>query len=224
MGAKTHLKAFMTAGVLTCAANVANAGFIQANTATASSEFNSSSFDGQAVNTINGSGLPLSFDETSTHADYASGNHWTTASGTAPLDASILWGFTTAQDLYGMYIWNHLSTAPPASNGGYEPILVDLILRDSSNNHIFSLINFALSPDNNTAQTVDFGGQITNVSTVELQVLQTQSSSSFTGLAEVGFETEALPSITVTTPGPLALLFLLGAGHMIARTMQRHKK
>lgn len=198
--------AFFVSGV-----QQAQAIFISPDTAVASSQFDSGGFSAIAANTINGSGLPVGFGSTNSHAAYVSGNHWTTASGTSPTTQFITWGFTTAQTLDTIYIWNHLSTDPPASNTGYDVTLFDLTLFDSLNNVLLSLDNVALLPDTANSQAFLFG-PIANVSSVRFDIEAVQSSTNFTGLAEVGFNTTQVPepSSLVLLAGGAAGLFSFG--------------
>ena len=198
------IKVLLATTVLFSVSSETRAAFIQPSSAVASSEF-TNGFNGQAVNTINGSGLPSGFGPASAHAAYASGNHWSTATATAPTTQFITWGFTTAQTLDTIYIWNHQSTTPPANNTGYDVTLFDLTLFDGANNVVLSLNDVALVPDTATAQAFSFGGPIANVSSVRFDIEAVQSSTSFTGLAEVGFNTAV-----VAAPEPGTLAFLLG--------------
>lgn len=191
----------------------ARAGFIQPDTATASSEF-SAGFDGLAVNTINGSGLPSVFGPSDAHASYVSGNHWTTNSGTTPTSQSIDWGFTTPLALDTIYIWNHQSTVPPANNPGYDVTLFDLTVFDATNGVLLALTDIALAPDIATAQAFSLGEAISGVGRVRFNVKATQGSTTFTGLAEVGFnQVTAVPE-----PSSMALIVLglaAGSGHLV---------
>ena len=167
---------------ITCIGGLAQAATFSADTATASSFFDGSYLP---TNTINGSGLPGGFGPSDIHADYATNNHWTTASGTDPLDQSIEWGFNTAQTLGGVYIWNHLSNII-ASNSQYEPTLFDLTLKDSGGNTIFFFDDVSLTPDTGgESESFTFDAPVLNVSSVLFEVEQTQGSPNFTGLAEL---------------------------------------
>ena len=161
-----------------------NSSIIQPDTAVASSEYSSSY---QATNTIDGSGLsdPLLGSNT-VHDLYRPGNHWTSA-GTAPRDQLIDWGFNTPQNLDEIYIWNHQSTVGPAANPGYDVTLFDLTLFDAADNILLTLDDVALQPDTNAAQTFSFGQTVANVSRVRFEIEDVQSSTNYTGLAEVGF-------------------------------------
>lgn len=189
--------------------------FIQPDTAVASSEF-TASFDGRAVHTIDGSGLPAGFGPSDSHSAYASGNHWTTASGTTPTTQFITWGFATPQILDTIYIWNHQSNAPPANNTGYDVTLFDLTLFDVTNTVLLSLNDVALAPDTAIAQAFSFGGPIAGVSSVRFDVEAVQSSPTFTGLAEVGFN-------LIPEPSSLALGFI-GVATGFGISWHRRKK
>jgi hypothetical protein len=207
-----------TAFVLS-ASSPSQAVFIQPSSAVASSQFNAG-FDAQAVNTINGSGLPSGFGPGSTHAAYASGNHWATDSGTTPTTQFITWGFTTAQTLDTIYIWNHQSTVPPANNPGYDVTLFDLTLFDASFNVLLTLNDVGLAPDTATSQAFSFGGPIANVSSVRFDVEAVQGSPNFTGLAEVGFNT----ATSVAAPEPSSIAFALVGGICLMGAVVRRRK
>ena len=178
--------------------STAYCGLVQPDTAVASTEF-TAGFDGRAVHTIDGSGLPAGFGPTDAHAAYAGGNHWTTASGTTPTTQFITWGFATPQILDTIYIWNHQSTVPPATNAGYDVTLFDLTLVDATNTVLLTLNDVALAPDIATGQAFSFDGAIAGVSSVRFDVEAVQSSPTFTGLAEVAF------NAVVPEPSSLAL-------------------
>jgi len=164
---------------------------IAPDSVTASSEF-TAGFDGAAINTINGSGLPGAFTLSSSHAAYASGNHWTTTGGN-PVGEFIVWSFASPKLLSAMHVWNHQSS-PNADNPGYDVTQFDLTLLDSSSNVLLALNNVALAPDTSIAQTFNFGVNVANVSSVRFVIDSTQSSPSFTGLGEVRFTAVPEPS------------------------------
>ncbi|MCC6540085.1 MAG: PEP-CTERM sorting domain-containing protein [Bryobacterales bacterium] len=185
---KQILAALMLAGAAT-----AQAAVITPDTASASSEF---STQYRALYTIDGSGFAGPVTPSSLHADYATNNHWTT-DGTAPLDEFIDWGFNAPQTLGTIYIWNHRSNII-ANNSGYEVTLFDLMLFDSANNILLNLDNVSLLPDTDASQAIAFT-LTNNVSRVRLAVEQTQSSTNYTGLAEVRFDTT---SVGASSPVP----------------------
>lgn len=164
----------------------AHAYFVRPTSAVASSQF-TGGFDGQAVHTIDGSGLPDKFCQSDTHANYASGNHWTTAASTNPTTQFITWGFDNPIALDAIHIWTHRSNDPPAANTGYEPVRFNLTLLDAAGGVLHTLANVSLAPDTSTAQTFSFGGPVAGVKSVRFNVLQTQGSNTYTGLAEVAF-------------------------------------
>ena len=200
---------FTSVGLVLCAetfffSQSASAAFIRPDTATASSEFSSNFL---AEYTIDGSRLPVGFDQNDLHGPYTFGNnHWTSASRTTPTDQFIEWGFDNPQTLGTIYIWNHQSTRPPANNTGYDVTLFDLTLFDDFDNVLYSSNNLQLAPNTYNAQVFSFGRAISNVSRVLFEIEAVQSSPNFTGLAEVGFDTTAVPE-------PLTIL---GAGTAIA--------
>lgn len=177
-------------------ASIAGAVLISPDTAIPSTEFtlNINGFDGLAIHTIDGSGLPIGFDQTATHDLYASGNHWTTGPGTLPNEQFITWGFGTPQTLNEVYLWNHQSTVPPSGSSGYDVTVFDLTVFDSNGNPLLVLNDLPLMPDTALSQAFSFGGAIENVSSVRFDVEAVQSSTEFTGLAEVAFNQVPEPS------------------------------
>jgi hypothetical protein len=185
-------------GLVLFMGSTAAASLIQPNTAVPSSQFDASAFG--AVNTRNGSGLPAGFTPASAHAAYAQFNHWTT-DGTAPTDEFITYGFTTPQALVAFYLWNHQSNGGIAANSGYDVTLFDLtFLAADGTTALHSINDLAAAPDTATGQTFSFP-LVQDVSFVRFDIEATQSSTTFTGLAEVAFE----------TPEPAAGVIAMGA-------------
>lgn len=162
----------------------AHAVIIQPNTAVASSTAGGSY---AAVNTINGSGLTGTVGTLPTHLPYdnSPANHWT-SDGSGPLNEFITWGFTVPQTLNTIYLWNHQSTTPLASNSGYDVGNFALTFYDSSNVQI-GTFSGTLAFDSNAAQGFNFG-TIAGISSVRFDVNSVQSSPNYTGLAEVAFD------------------------------------
>ncbi len=157
---------------------------LRPDTATAKSEFVNSSFNGAAINTINGSGMPLGFNALAEHEPYESGNHWSTDSA-FPEGNTITWGFDEPKTLTSIILWNHQSGLPP--NDGYEVTLFDLTLLDETGTELFELLDVELLPDTASGQILGFGGEIKGVSDVRFNVVEVQHSLQYTGLAEVAF-------------------------------------
>jgi hypothetical protein len=211
LGERTMLKYAFIAACVT-APLVAQAAVVKPDTARASSEFSATY---RAENTINGTGLTGDgTDVTEAHAPYSNayeakvdafGNHWTTR-GSAILDQWIVWAFDTPTLLGGIYIWNHESGGGLASNSGYEPTLFDLELFDANGNSLFRLDDEMLEPDNTFAQAFSFGDHYL-VTEARFDVEAVQSSTNYTGLAEVAFDTEVIGGTTVV-PVPAALPLL----------------
>lgn len=185
-----------------------NAAFIRADTAVASSEYNlsNSGFNGEALNTINGSGMPSGFDQTDVHSAYVSGNHWTTQ----PSDTlrSITWGFNTATAISGIYLWNHQSSSPGiiAANAGYDVTMFTLTLLDSTNAVVALFEDVSLAVDSSLASFISFGALFSDVTSVRFDITATQEPTTlYTGIAEVGFETAA---VNVNAPWTLTLVLL----------------
>lgn len=163
-----------------------------------------------AENTINGTGLISNTTIGEDHAVYAYGNHWTTAGGTNPLDASITWGFNVGVSLGGIYIWNHQSSPGHANNSGYEPTLFDLEIFDTGGTSLAFFNDVVLAPDSASAQPFSFTQVFNNVGSVRFDVEAVQSSPNYTGLAEVAFDDALIAGVptigTVPLPGSLPLL------------------
>lgn len=203
------LKAMGLAATGLLAVQSANAALISPDGATASSQHSGSYAPGF---TIDGSGLPANFTAADAHADYSTNNHWTAASGDL-LNAFITWTFNTPQSLSAIVIWNHRSNNI-AGNPGYEPTLFDLTVRDAGNNILLAWDDIALAPDTATGQTFGFGGAISGISSVRFDVEAVQSSTTWTGLAEVAFE-----PVPIAPALPLLLTGLAGLG-FLARKRQ----
>jgi len=183
---QTRTLSFVTLlGAAAALAPNAAASIVRANSATASSQFNSNY---APLLTINGSGMNGPACPNAAHAAYTPLNHWTTAQGTNPVGQNITWGFNTPQTLSGIHIWNHQSTTPHAANPSYDVTRFDLEVRDSANAVIHTMTNQPMVPDTATSQFYDFGGTLSGVKTVKFTVKQTQGSTTYTGLAEVVFE------------------------------------
>lgn len=192
----------------------ASAAVIKPSSATASSEFNSAF---APVHTINGSGLTGSgTDPDEAHATYDFSNHWTTAAGTNPLNQWIQWFFDTPQTLGAAYIWNHRSNGI-AANSGYEPTTFDLNFYGAGNAVLLSMDEVALAPDTATAQQIDFA-LLNGVTSVRFDVEGTQSSTTYTGLAEVAFDTE---SFVTAIPEPKTWAMLLAGFFAVGSALRR---
>jgi hypothetical protein len=165
----------------------AQATIIQPDTATASSFFSS---DYLPTNTINGSGLQGPVSTLPNHDAYSNagtGNHWTTDNGTNPLNAFITWGFTAPQTLDTIYLWNHQSNGGLAANPGYDVGNFALTFYDAAL-AIIGTYNGTLAFDSNAPQAFNFGA-LAGISSVRFDVNSVQSSTTYTGLAEVAFGT-----------------------------------
>jgi hypothetical protein len=205
---RSHLLHASSACALLALYATAHATVIQPDTAVASSVFSSSY---AAINTINGSGLAGAVGTLPTHAAYSAttpvgGNHWTTAAGTNPLDAYITWGFTSAQTLDTIYLWNHQSNGGIANNSGYDVGNFALTFYNSSN-AVIGTYSGTLAFDSNAAQAFNFGA-LAGISSVRFDVNSVQSSTNYTGLAEVAFNTTSVnPN---NTPDAASTAGLLG--------------
>src|SRR5690554_719509 len=89
-------------------------------------------------NTLDGSGLPEGFGPTDEHADYAPGNHWTTADGDTA-GALALYSFEDTVSMDTLYIWHHRSTSPPADSENYAITRFDIRFLDINNESIVVL-------------------------------------------------------------------------------------
>ena len=187
----------------------ASAALLQPDGHDASSTF-SSNYLGDF--TYDGSGLPVNFTPADAHADYATGNHWTT-DGSAPTDEWIWWTFSNPVALFNMVLWNHRSNII-SNNAGYEPVLFDLTLYDSLSNVLLFVDDVSLAPNVATGQVFSFG-PVTGVSSVRFDVEATEFSTNYTGLAEVAFNAGAAPSPEVPLPAA-ALLLPMGLAGLVA--------
>ena len=185
MSLMTHAARWLAPASCFCSVFGATASgqMIRPDSATATTAFSS----GYVItNAINGSGLPANFTLQSEHANYVSGNHWTTATGRT-VGESATFNFNTAQTLGGFYMWQHRSNNI-ANNPFYAVVRFDLVLRDGSGALLANLTNLTALPNIATAQTIPFP-ITTNVRSVQFIVRETQNgnSSPYTGLAEVAF-------------------------------------
>ncbi len=131
-----------------------------------------------------------------------------------PTQSAIEWEFATSKTLEAMYVWNHRSTSPPASDDGYEVTVADFTFFDTSNNVVLlELEDVVLAPNTATAQAIDLGGPVAGVRTVSFDLDVVESSASFAGLAEVAFE----GGNTIPEPASLAMLSLGGFAIMHRR-------
>ncbi len=162
----------------------ASAQFFRPDSASATSVFSS----GYVVaNAINGTGLPAGFGPLSSHANYASGNHWTTANGRT-IGESATFSFTTPKTVGGFYMWAHRSNGV-ASNPNYAVTRFDLVFRDAAGATLANLTDLVGLPNIPIAQTYTFN-QVSNVSSIQFIVRATLNNnvSPYTGLAEVAFD------------------------------------
>lgn len=160
---------------------VAKAAVVQPNTATASSSF--SSPDYVPANTINGSGLQGAVGTLPNHDAYSnvgSGNHWTTSAAGDVLDNWIQWGFSSAQTLDTIYLWNHQSNGGLANNPGYDVGNFSLTFLDAG---LTPIGNYSgtLAFDSAAAQSFNFG-TLSGISFVQFDVNSVQNvSTPYTG-------------------------------------------
>ena len=187
-------------------------------TGAAASSIASSNYD--PIYTIDGSGLTGNgTDITEAHADYVIQNHWTSANF-APTDQWIDWTFSTPVTIGAAYIWNHRSNVI-ASNPGYEPTLFDLTFFDLDNNVLLFLDDRPLLPDTAFAQRIDFE-LVSNVSRVRFDVEAVQSSTGWTGLAEVAFDSQSYLS-SGAVPEPESWAMLIAGFGLVGAAMRRRE-
>jgi hypothetical protein len=190
----------------------AQAAVIQPDTATASSSFNLTDY--APANTINGSGLQGALSTLPNHDAYSSagsGNHWTTSAAGDVLDNWIQWGFSSAQTLDTIYLWNHQSNGGLASNSGYDVGNFSLTFLDSFLNTI-GTYSGVLAFDSAAAQSFNFGS-LSDISFVRFDINSVQNvSTPYTGLAEVAFRTvtSTPPTHGVPDGGTTASMLLAG--------------
>ena len=199
----------MTLGVAAGLATTSQAAMFNADSAVAGSE-HSSSYD--ILNAIDGSGLPAIFDASTPHAVYSTNNHWTAASGSILNNTA--WAefmFNSEVTMGTFYMWNHQSNGV-ASNPDYDVTLFNLRLYDAADNEIFSMLNVSAQEDLTTAQIFAFD-PVTGVRKARFEILANArpNNDSWTGVAEVRFDTEAVPE-----PATMAVLGL-GAATLLRR-------
>lgn len=172
-------------------AALSQAVFFQPDSATAMSEF-SSSYD--IGNAIDGSGLPVGFGPTDSHGTYIQNNHWTTqANAINAGTAKATFNFDNDVTIGTFYMWNHRSDGV-ASNGLYAVSLFDLVLKDQNGDVLYSLANVSAVANVATAQSFAFI-PVSGVRSVDFTILANgqPTNNSYTGVAEVGFDTEGVP-------------------------------
>ena len=155
---------------------------IRPDSATASSEWSS----GYLIEyVIDGSGLPDDFGPDDAHADYVSGNHWTTTDG----DVEGAWArfeFDQAVTLDTFWMWNHRSTSPPAYSTNYAVTRFDLEFFDGDDQSLQEVTDLQANPGVTTAQEISFG-EVQDVRAVVFTVRENAGEPDVTGLAEVAF-------------------------------------
>ncbi len=199
----------LLSGVMTVAAQ---ATFFQPDSATAMSEF-SGSYD--IGNAIDGSGLPTGFGPADSHATYVQNNHWTTqANAINAGTAKATFNFSSDVTVGTFYLWNHRSDGV-ASNGLYAVSLFNLVLKDQSGTVLYSVLNQSAVANVATAQSFSFN-PVNGVRSAEFTILANgqPTNNSYTGVAEVGFDTEGVPE-------PATLLVVAGLGLVAARRKRK---
>ena len=187
---------FLASAVAGCASGQ----LFQPDSAMASSEFNGS-FD--IGNTIDGSGLEMSFGKDSSHADYASNNHWTTQRDAMDVNAEFF--FDVEVTIGQFLLWNHRSNII-ADDPNYGVRTFDLTLMDAGNNELLSLTGLSAEQDVATAQTYSFA-PVSGVRSVRIDITENYGSRLF-GFAEVAFS---------AVPSPASGVVLGAAGVLGAR-------
>lgn len=176
------------------AAGEARAVMITPDSATAMSTFNANYDIGNA---IDGSGLPAGFTPADSHADYAAGNHWTTATGAvAAGTAKASLFFDNPTDIGGLYLWNHRSNVISV-NPDYDVRGFDLIFRDGAGVEIGSALGLEAQENIASGQTFVFP-IVSGVRQVDFIINSTWGSTTYTGFAEIRFD-------TVPAPGTIAV-------------------
>ena len=207
-------KTFVFTAALFASASLGHAIIIQPDAVTASSQH---SANYAPIHTIDGSGLLGPVTSLPDHAAYTStSNHWTAQSGEL-LNAWIKWSFNTAQTLDTIYVWNHQSNGP-AGNDGYDVGAFTLTFFDALDSEI-GTFSGTLAYDSPSAQAFDFG-ELSGISSVRFDINSVQSSTTWTGLAEVAFglnESVSVPDSSTTAS--LLVLALAGLG-LVARRRQ----
>lgn len=200
---------FLIAGLGVGLASTSQAAMFNADSAVAGSQ-HSSSYD--ILNAIDGSGLPAIFDASTPHAVYAVNNHWTAASGSILNNTAWAeFSFNSDVTMGTFYMWNHQSNGV-ASNPDYDVTLFNLRLYDATDTEVFALLNQSAQEDIEIAQIFSFG-PVTGVRKARFEILANArpNNDSWTGVAEVRFDTEAVPE-----PATMAILGL-GAAALLRR-------
>jgi len=196
---KNHSSAFILF-ILLVVCNTASAVIFQPDFATASSEFSSSYV---IENAINGSGLPLNFGPTDSHADYGTNNHWTTAANQVPGNSVATFTFENDVTIGTMYLWNHRSNII-ASNSEYAVTQFDLILYDANNRVLLTLTDLKVVGNISIAQLYPFT-PVNQIRKIDFIIKSNERfeagniSPNYTGIAEIAFDSESLSQATPTT-------------------------
>lgn len=166
---------------------LADGPMFRADSATATSQFNSSYSINHA---INGNGLPAGFTPATEHAVYATNNHWTTANGKT-IGESATFNFAAPKTVGGFYMWCHQSARGGgglANNPFYCAVRFDLVLLDGANATLATFTDLVATPDVPVAQIYGLES-VANVRAVRFIVRETANNnvSPYTGLAEVAF-------------------------------------
>ncbi len=184
------------ASVVTLAGLVAapaSAQLFQPDSAVASSEFSG----GYVIeNTINGSGLVGGLSLDATHANYTSGNHWTTRRDAQNVNA--VFSFNEPQTIARMVLWNHRSNNI-ADDPGYAMRLFDMTLLDENDAVLASFPGLMAERNEPAAQLFDFAA-VSGVRSVRIDIIENYGSR-LNGFAEIAFSAVPAPGAAVLLAG-----------------------
>jgi len=158
----------------------------------------------------------------STHANYASNNHWTTANGAIAAGTAFAnFFFNTPQTLSQFHLWNHQSNNV-ASNGFYAVTQFDLLFYDAGNNLLGQVLDVAAvgGVGVNTVQSFGFA-TLNDVSRVLFRIDANSAQAGFTGVNCTGAAEVAFNAAPIPEPSAWALMLLGLAG--LAPALRRRR-
>ncbi len=162
---------------------------------------------------INGSGMPASYDETTT-IEAAHYNHAWLSRDLQPY-GTVVFSFDTAVDIGSFVLWNNASDASHYSEGGINEFKIRFF--DAAENLIGSeYSDFAVAGPtdgvNLTPENFTFSSLYEDVRHVEFEILSNHGGGNYIGAQEIGF-TDVVPE-----PATVSMMALVaGLGFLIRR-------